>query len=110
MTSAKRGAGLAPVAGRSAGLRVSSPMARGFRRGLRHVKWMVQFREPVLHSGATRRVRGGTTRMATAVIVSATRTAIGTLGGALAQIPATRLGAIAVREAIRRAKLEPGQV
>ena len=48
--------------------------------------------------------------MATPVIVSATRTAIGTLGGALAQIPATRLGAIAVREAIRRAKLEPGQV
>src|SRR2546428_10599648 len=48
--------------------------------------------------------------MARPVIVSATRTAIGTLGGALAQIPATRLGAIAVREAIRRAKLEPGQV
>src|SRR5215470_1552011 len=48
--------------------------------------------------------------MATPVIVSATRTAIGTLGGALAQTPATRLGAIAVREVIRRAKLEPGQV
>ena len=48
--------------------------------------------------------------MSTPVIVSATRTAIGTLGGALAQIPATRLGAIVVREAIRRAKLEPGQV
>src|SRR4030095_224923 len=38
--------------------------------------------------------------MAKAVIVSATRTAIGTLGGALAQQPATKLGAIAVREAI----------
>ncbi len=48
--------------------------------------------------------------MPTAVIVSATRTAVGTLGGALAQIPATKLGAIAVKEAIRRAKLEPGQV
>jgi acetyl-CoA C-acetyltransferase len=48
--------------------------------------------------------------MAKAVIVSATRTAIGTLGGALAQQPATKLGAIAVREAIRRAKLEPAQV
>ena len=33
--------------------------------------------------------------MAKAVIVSATRTAIGTLGGALAQQPATKLGAIA---------------
>src|SRR6266446_6539049 len=48
--------------------------------------------------------------MATPVIVSATRTAIGTLGGALAQIPATKLGAIAVREAMRRANLEPAQV
>jgi acetyl-CoA C-acetyltransferase len=48
--------------------------------------------------------------MAAAVIVSATRTAIGTLGGALAQTPAPKLGGIAVREAIRRAKLEPVQV
>ena len=48
--------------------------------------------------------------MATPVIVSATRTAIGTLGGALAQVPATKLGSIAVREAIRRARLEPAQV
>ena len=38
------------------------------------------------------------------------RTAIGTLGGALAQTPATKLGAIAVREAVRRANLEPAQV
>ena len=48
--------------------------------------------------------------MAKAVIVSATRTAIGTLGGALAQQPATKLGAVAVREAMRRAKLTPEQV
>ena len=48
--------------------------------------------------------------MATPVIVAATRTAIGTLGGALAQTPATKLGAIAVREAVRRAKLDPAQV
>jgi acetyl-CoA C-acetyltransferase len=48
--------------------------------------------------------------MPKAVIVSATRTAIGTLGGALAQQPATKLGAVAVREAIRRAKLDPAQV
>jgi acetyl-CoA C-acetyltransferase len=48
--------------------------------------------------------------MPKAVIVSATRTAIGTLGGALAQQPATKLGAVAVREAMRRAKLDPAQV
>jgi acetyl-CoA C-acetyltransferase len=48
--------------------------------------------------------------MPTPVIVSATRTAVGTLGGALAQIPATTLGGLVVREAVRRAKLEPTQV
>src|SRR6058998_3685532 len=48
--------------------------------------------------------------MPTPVIVSATRTAIGTLGGALAHTPATKLGGVAVREAMRRARLEPGQV
>ena len=48
--------------------------------------------------------------MAKAVIVSAARTAIGTLGGALAQQPATKLGAVAVREAMTRAKLDPAQV
>src|SRR5262245_56509662 len=48
--------------------------------------------------------------MSKAVIVSATRTAIGTLGGALAQQPATKLGAVVVREAMRRAKLDPAQV
>src|SRR5512139_3911276 len=44
------------------------------------------------------------------VIVSATRTAIGTLGGAIAAVPATTLGAIAVREAIARAKIQPDVV
>jgi len=48
--------------------------------------------------------------MNSAVIVSATRTAVGTLGGALAQIPATKLGAVAVREAIRRAGVDPAHV
>jgi len=48
--------------------------------------------------------------MPNAVIVSAVRTAIGTLGGALAQQPATTLGAIVVREAVRRASLKPDQV
>src|SRR5437016_13922579 len=55
------------------------------------------------------RLDGGSV-MPTPVIVSATRTAIGTLGGALAQTPATKLGGVAVREAMRRARLEPAQV
>jgi len=46
--------------------------------------------------------------MRKAVIVSAARTAIGTLGGALAQVPAPELGAIAVREVLRRAGNLPG--
>ncbi len=45
-----------------------------------------------------------------AVIVSAARTAVGTLGGGLAQQPATKLGAIAVREAASRARLDVSQV
>src|SRR5438552_2095765 len=48
--------------------------------------------------------------MATPVIVSAARTAIGTFGGALAQFPATKLGAIAMREAMRRARVDPAGV
>ncbi len=42
------------------------------------------------------------------VIVAATRTAIGTFGGALSQIPAPELGAVAIREALRRAGGLPG--
>src|SRR5262245_50260742 len=41
--------------------------------------------------------------MSKAVIVGAVRTAIGTFGGALAQVPAPELGAIAIREALCRA-------
>ena len=48
--------------------------------------------------------------MPTPVIVAATRTPIGTLGGALSQVPATKLGAIAVREAMKRANLDPALV
>jgi acetyl-CoA C-acetyltransferase len=44
------------------------------------------------------------------MIVSATRTAIGSFGGTLRDIPPTDLGAIVVREALRRAKTEPGEV
>src|SRR5262245_21885334 len=48
--------------------------------------------------------------MPTPVIVSAARTAIGTLGGGLAQLPATKLGAIAMREAMRRAGVDPASI
>jgi acetyl-CoA C-acetyltransferase len=48
--------------------------------------------------------------MARAVIVSAVRTPFGRLGGGLAQIPATELGAIAVRAGLERAGIEPDDV
>ena len=44
------------------------------------------------------------------VIVAAARTAVGKFGGTLAKIPATELGAIVIREAIARARLEAAQV
>lgn len=44
------------------------------------------------------------------VIVSGTRTAIGTFGGSLASVPPTELGAIAAREAISRAGLSGEEV
>ncbi len=43
-------------------------------------------------------------------IVSAARTPIGTFGGALKDIPLTDLGALVIKEAIRRAGLRPEQV
>ncbi len=42
------------------------------------------------------------------VIVAATRTAIGTFAGTLAQTPAPELGAVVIREALRRAGNLPG--
>jgi acetyl-CoA C-acetyltransferase len=44
------------------------------------------------------------------VIVSAVRAAVGTFGGALRDVPAVELGRIAVVEALKRAKVSPGQV
>jgi acetyl-CoA C-acetyltransferase len=44
------------------------------------------------------------------VIVSAVRTAVGTFGGGLKDIPAIELGKIAVQEALKRANLKPEQV
>ena len=48
--------------------------------------------------------------MSDPVILSACRTAIGTFGGALKDIPAPDLGALVVREALRRAGVAPDAV
>ncbi|HHY35823.1 MAG TPA: acetyl-CoA C-acetyltransferase [Firmicutes bacterium] len=48
--------------------------------------------------------------MKRAFIMSAVRTAIGTFGGTLSSIPATDLGALVIKEALRRARVEPGAV
>jgi len=45
-----------------------------------------------------------------AVIVGAARTPVGTFGGAFAEVPATRLGTIAIAEALKRAGVQPDQV
>src|SRR5690348_3480391 len=44
------------------------------------------------------------------VIVSAARTPVGKFQGGLSSLSATQLGALAVREAVKRAKLDPAQV
>ena len=48
--------------------------------------------------------------MSSSVIVSAVRTPFGRLGGGLAQRSATELGSIAIRAALERGGLEPGEV
>jgi acetyl-CoA C-acetyltransferase len=48
--------------------------------------------------------------MQEAVIASAVRTPIGTFSGAFADVPATQLGAIVIKEAITRAGIDPAQV
>lgn len=44
------------------------------------------------------------------VIASACRTPIGSMGGSLSTVPAAELGAIVIKEALKRAKVEPNQV
>lgn len=48
--------------------------------------------------------------MEQAVIVSAVRTPVGSFGKSLSTISAVNLGVVAVKEALRRASLDPGQV
>ena len=49
-------------------------------------------------------------RVSRSVIVSAVRTPFGKLGGMLARYEATQLGAIAIRSALERAGVQPGEV
>src|SRR5262245_37786747 len=44
------------------------------------------------------------------VVVSGARTAIGDYGGSLKELPATKLGATAIKEAVARAKIDPASV
>lgn len=44
------------------------------------------------------------------VIVSAVRTAIGTFGGGLAEVPVVKLGEIVIRAALERADVKPNQI
>lgn len=44
------------------------------------------------------------------VIVSAARTPVGRFGGTLKEMPAVKLGVVAVQEALKRAQVSPGQV
>src|SRR5712675_3770632 len=44
------------------------------------------------------------------VVVSGSRTAIGDYGMTLKDFPATKLGAIAIKEAVARAKVDPASV
>jgi acetyl-CoA C-acetyltransferase len=44
------------------------------------------------------------------VVVSGARTAIGDYGGSLKDLPATKLGAVAIRESVARAKVDPASV
>ena len=48
--------------------------------------------------------------MTEAVILGAVRTAVGTMGGAFVDVPATKLGAAVIAEALKRAGIRPDQV
>jgi len=48
--------------------------------------------------------------MSQAVIVSCARTAIGSFGGALADVPAAELGRVVIESALERAGIDPSDV
>src|SRR6185503_16573583 len=62
-------------------------------------------------SPGPRRRRGGTMpRMSDAFILSSARTPIGKFGGGLSTVPATQLGAIAIRAAVDRSGIAPEKI
>src|SRR5262249_12844104 len=61
-----------------------------------------------LRGGGVRRKRE--IAMTDVVIVSAARTAVGSFNGAFATVPAHVLGSTAIKAALERAKVEPGEV
>jgi acetyl-CoA C-acetyltransferase len=48
--------------------------------------------------------------MKSAVIVAAVRTPMGSFGGALSEIPATRLGAAAIKGLLERSGISPSDI
>src|SRR3954447_1451175 len=48
--------------------------------------------------------------MTDVMVVAGARTAIGDYGGAFKDIPPTRLGSIAIKEAVARAKVDPASI
>lgn len=48
--------------------------------------------------------------MREAVVVAAVRTPVGKCGGTLAPVPVEELGALAVREAVKRARIDPAEI
>lgn len=52
----------------------------------------------------------GVDKMAKTVIVGGARTPFGKLGGKLSSLTAPKLGGIAIKEALKRAKVEPANV
>jgi acetyl-CoA C-acetyltransferase len=63
-----------------------------------------------LREGWLPKVQGGVESMREAVIVSAVRTPVGKFQGSLQSFSAPRLGALVVREAVLRARLEAAQI
>jgi acetyl-CoA C-acetyltransferase len=66
--------------------------------------------EHAIAGSCLRKVLGRLASMSRSVIVSAVRTPFGRLGGGLARVPATELGATAIRAALERVGLEGGEV
>src|SRR3546814_18531023 len=53
---------------------------------------------------------GRTPKMTDVVIAGAARTAVGSFNGSLSSLPASQLGAVAIREAMQRAKVAAAEV